>query len=82
MKLLKKYTFPVAMLLVIVWGCIHYVSFVSKMLNPPTVEVMLENFSDQDAIEFCTSPDVLEVLKVSPEECLKHLNILREEYNR
>ena len=81
-KLIKKYAFPVAALLVIAWGCLHYFSFMSKMLNPPTVDVILENFSEQDAIEFCTSPDVLEVLKVSPEKCLEHMNRLREEYRQ
>ncbi len=81
-KLIKKYAFPVVALLWIGFGCLHFFSFVSKMLNPPTVDVILENFSEQDAMEFCTSPDVLEVLKVSPEKCLEHMNRLREEYSR
>jgi len=77
-KLIKKYAFPVAMLLVVTWGGAHFFAFVAKQLNPPTVDVILEDLSEKDTIEFCTSPHVLEVLKISPEKCLEHMNRLRE----
>ena len=75
---LVKYSLIVALLFVVIWGWARFFVFVARQINPPTVNVILEDLSEQDTIEFCTSPHVLEVLKISPEKCLEHMNRLRE----